>query len=103
VSIDDLSAEELDAALHEIRRAGEAAERETWKFTHGRQRPRCGAYARSTGLPCRRKVEPGRTRCRNHGGCSTGPSTVDGKRRVGEAARARLLACRAQQAATPRC
>jgi hypothetical protein len=46
--------------------------------------PRCGAYARSTGLPCRRKpvlnpdgsVKNGR--CPNHGGHSTGPQTRSG-------------------------
>ena len=38
----------------------------------------CGAYARSTGLPCRAKaLENGR--CRNHGGLSTGPKTAEGK------------------------
>ena len=41
--------------------------------------PRCGAYARSTGQPCRRKpvLNPDGSirngRCLNHGGASTGP------------------------------
>ena len=45
--------------------------------------PRCGAFARSTGLPCRRKpvmTEDGRVRngrCLNHGGHSTGPRWRD--------------------------
>ncbi len=40
----------------------------------------CGAKTRK-GLPCVRKVMPGRTRCRYHGGCSTGPKTPEGKKR----------------------
>jgi hypothetical protein len=43
-----------------------------------RDRPKCGAYARSTGQPCRAKaLDNGR--CRNHGGMSTGPKTPEGK------------------------
>ena len=45
------------------------------------RRPRCRAYARTTGLPCRRKVVEGRKRCPNHGGLSTGV----GRRPVGGA------------------
>ena len=86
-----LSAEALEAALREIERAAKAAERQARKFTHGRQRPRCLAYARTTGRPCQAKVVPGRTRCKLHGGASTGPRTEAGRRRVGEAARARML------------
>lgn len=44
--------------------------------------PRCGAKAKSTGLPCRApamKNKQGRyTRCRFHGGDSTGPRTPEG-------------------------
>ena len=46
--------------------------------------PRCRAYARSTGLPCRRKpvLNPDGSikngRCPNHGGHSTGPRTRSG-------------------------
>jgi len=46
--------------------------------------PRCGAFARSTGLPCRRKpvlTPDGRIRngrCVNHGGTSSGPKTKAG-------------------------
>jgi len=39
---------------------------------------RCGAYARSTGLPCKAKALPN-GKCRNHGGLSTGPKTAEGK------------------------
>lgn len=36
-----------------------------------------------TGL-CRKKPEPGRKRCKHHGGCSTGPRTPEGKARVSQ-------------------
>ena len=50
----------------------------------------CGAFARSTGLPCRCKaLQNGR--CRLHGGLSSGPKTVDGKAKVAEATRLRML------------
>ena len=39
--------------------------------------PRCGAWARRTGLPCR-KPAMANGRCRLHGGCSTGPRTAEG-------------------------
>jgi hypothetical protein len=86
-----LSAEALEAALREIERAAKAAERQARKFTHGRQRPRCLAYARTTGRPCQAKVVPGKWRCARHGGLSCGPRTEAGRRRVGEAAHRRLL------------
>lgn len=49
-------------------------------------RPRCGAFARSTGRPCEAHVwvrADGTLakRCRNHGGLSTGPKTAAGKAR----------------------
>jgi hypothetical protein len=48
----------------------------------GRRRKRCGARARSRGgAPCQCKVVPGRTRCKFHGGMSTGPKTPEGKAR----------------------
>ncbi len=40
--------------------------------------PRCRAHARSTGEPCRAKAIPN-GRCRNHGGLSTGPKTLEGR------------------------
>lgn len=43
-----------------------------------RSRQRCGAFARSTGKPCRMKALVN-GRCRLHGGLSTGPKTVEGK------------------------
>ena len=43
-----------------------------------RNRPRCGAYARSAGHPCKAQALAN-GRCRNHGGMSTGPKTAEGK------------------------
>jgi hypothetical protein len=60
--------------------------------------PKCGAFARSTGLPCRRKVERGedgrpKTRCWNHGGApGSGKQTEQGRRNIGEASRQRMIA-----------
>jgi hypothetical protein len=41
----------------------------------------CGAKTQS-GKPCRGKSVPGRRRCKWHGGCSTGPKTVEGRARA---------------------
>jgi hypothetical protein len=43
-----------------------------------RSRQRCGAFARSTGKPCRMKALVN-GRCKLHGGLSTGPKTAEGK------------------------
>jgi hypothetical protein len=48
--------------------------------------PRCGARTRS-GTPCACPAIRGRTRCRLHGGLSTGPRTLEGIKRI----RARTL------------
>lgn len=53
----------------------------------------CGAKTRS-GIPCRAKSEPGRKRCRFHGGLSTGPKTIAGRSRIAEAQRKRWRARR---------
>ena len=40
----------------------------------------CGAYSRSTGKPCKMMaVKPG-GKCRLHGGASTGPRTIKGRK-----------------------
>lgn len=52
------------------------------------ERPACGARTRAGG-ECAMRVEPGRHRCRLHGGRSTGPKTAEGKALVAEAQRAR--------------
>jgi hypothetical protein len=43
-----------------------------------KDRPECGAKTRLGGS-CRVRVERGRSRCRLHGGLSTGPKTVGGR------------------------
>jgi len=40
------------------------------------------------------KVEPGKRRCRFHGGLSTGPKTSEGRARIAEAQRRRWNAFR---------
>ncbi len=49
-----------------------------------RKRPLCGAQTRA-GSKCRVRVEPGKRRCRFHGGKSTGPKTAAGRARIAEA------------------
>ncbi|MDF1856491.1 HGGxSTG domain-containing protein [Pseudooceanicola sp.] len=49
---------------------------------------RCGARTRK-GTPCRARAMPGKTRCRFHGGLSTGPKTREGRERIAEAQRRR--------------
>lgn len=44
----------------------------------------CGAKRHRDGEPCRAKSEPGKRRCRFHGGRSTGPRTPEGKARVAQ-------------------
>lgn len=51
-------------------------------------RPACGAKTRSGGT-CGKKVIPGKTRCRHHGGKSTGPRTAEGRAHIAEAQRKR--------------
>lgn len=41
----------------------------------------CGARRHRDGNPCEARVEPGKRRCRFHGGRSTGPRTEAGKAR----------------------
>ncbi len=42
----------------------------------------CGARRRGDGQPCEALSVPGKRRCKWHGGCSTGPRTIEGKARV---------------------
>ena len=48
----------------------------------------CGAKTRAGGR-CQVRAEPGRARCRFHGGKSTGPRTPAGRARISEAQRER--------------
>ena len=52
------------------------------------RRPECGAKAHDR-VKCKAKVVPGKTKCRLHGGASTGPKTLAGKRRIASAQRRR--------------
>ena len=54
----------------------------------------CGAKTRK-GSACRAKSEPGRKRCRFHGGLSTGPLTSEGRERIADAQRKRWQEYRA--------
>lgn len=53
-----------------------------------RRRVVCGAKTRK-GAPCRMKSEPGKRRCKFHGGKSTGARTPEGIERIREAQRRR--------------
>ena len=55
------------------------AEQERRKAT---QRVTCGARRHRDGQPCKALSEPGKRRCRFHGGRSTGPRTDAGKARA---------------------
>jgi hypothetical protein len=58
-----------------------------------KSRLRCGALNRA-GDFCRVRAEPGKARCRFHGGFSTGPKTEAGRQRIAEAQRRRWRAFR---------
>ncbi len=63
--------------------------------TRRKDRPRCGAKTRAGGA-CLVRAEPGKARCRFHGGLSTGPKTEAGRARIAEAQRERWRAYREQ-------
>lgn len=71
------------------------ARSEAWK---AKQRVICGAKTRK-GTPCRCKSEPGKRRCKFHGGMSTGAKTPEGKECIAEANRARWARWRAAKEA----
>ena len=45
----------------------------------------CQAMSKRTGVQCRAPAAKGRTKCRFHGGASTGPKTEQGRQRCAEA------------------
>lgn len=55
---------------------------------HKEKRSICGAKTRK-GEPCLNKSEPGRARCKFHGGKSTGPKSEEGRARIAEAQKKR--------------
>lgn len=61
-----------------------------------RRRIICGAKTRK-GTPCRCKSEPGKRRCKFHGGKSTGARTPEGIERIREAQRQRWAKWRAER------
>ena len=62
-----------------------------------RKKQKCEAHARSTGNPCQAKALVN-GRCRNHGGLSTGPTTIAGKLAVAAATSARMAAGQRERA-----
>ncbi len=65
-----------------------------------RKRPLCGAQTRAGGR-CKVRAEPGKRRCRFHGGMSTGPKTPEGRAKIAEAQRRRWAAWRKGTQGTP--
>jgi hypothetical protein len=65
-----------------------------------KDRPCCGARNRQ-GLPCAVRVEPGKKRCRFHGGLSTGPRTAEGRQRIAAAQRRRWALFRERHGDAP--
>ena len=63
------------------RRQREHDRRQQYQAAKRKRKARCGAFARSTGEPCKRKALAN-GRCKNHGGMSTGPKTQEGKARA---------------------
>jgi len=62
-----------------------------------KQKTKCGAHARSTGYPCQAKALSN-GRCKNHGGLSTGPRTVEGKKAIAEATAKRMASGQQEKA-----
>ena len=68
------------------------------EIAKARRRVVCAAKTRK-GKPCRNKSEPGRRRCKYHGGMSTGPRTPEGRQRIAQAQRRRWAGAQAPQRA----
>lgn len=62
------------------------------------KRPACGAKTRNGGA-CAIPVVPGKSRCRAHGGLSTGPKTEAGRERIRAAQQRRWKDARSEKAA----
>lgn len=58
---------------------------------------RCNALTRK-GTSCRNMSEPGKRRCKFHGGLSTGPKTREGREQIADAQRRRWATTKAQRA-----
>ena len=70
--------------------------RERAALRAARLRVVCGAKTRKD-TPCRNMSEPGKKRCKFHGGKSTGPKTCEGKAKIAEAQRIRWARWRVAQ------
>ena len=55
-----------------------------WRFCPKRPLQSCGARTRR-GTACQKPPLAGKTKCRLHGGLSTGPKTAEGKARIAAA------------------
>jgi hypothetical protein len=55
-----------------------------------KQDRKCGANTRK-GTKCRAQALSGKSRCKLHGGFSTGPKTEEGRKRIAQAQRKRWL------------
>ena len=88
----DAEVEALFAAMQARTRAREA---QRWAA----RRVVCGAKTRK-GMPCQMKSEPGKARCKFHGGKSTGAKTPEGLARIAEVQRQRWAAWRAARGAS---
>jgi transcriptional regulator with XRE-family HTH domain len=87
----------LEAAItHELSRM---KEREAQR--QARLRVTCRAKTTRKGTPCQNKSEPGRKRCKFHGGRSTGPKTAEGRERIGAAQRLRWARWRIAHSDSP--
>lgn len=76
-----MSNSELSPIERFLAKASERLQRSNQPIFVVRRPKLCGARARSSGKPCRRKARAN-GKCRNHGGLSTGPRTVEGKRKA---------------------
>ncbi|WP_394346558.1 HGGxSTG domain-containing protein [Meridianimarinicoccus aquatilis] len=57
----------------------------------------CGARTRK-GTACKARPIPSKKRCKFHGGCSTGPKTIEGRTRIAEVQRSRWALWREERA-----
>ncbi|HRO15346.1 MAG TPA: helix-turn-helix transcriptional regulator [Paracoccus sp. (in: a-proteobacteria)] len=65
-----------------------------------KRRVRCNART-CKGTPCRNRSEPGRRRCKFHGGLSTGARTPEGIARIRDAQRRRWAKAKARDKSAP--
>jgi hypothetical protein len=75
------------AALPAFKRSSEKSGMEQYLFTLGGRICciRCNATSKRTNQQCMAPALKGKTKCRTHGGKSTGPRTLEGKARCAEA------------------